>query len=132
MTMQGAKVRESAFTVATVPLPPQDPKAGNGQGLPPERVLAAMREQMLRNIGAAAGLPLKAADVVIVNRDGLKTGTMQLQSVSATGAGRHAATQLQGRFGLWRGHALQIVAVGEDLDPEQAAHFLDSLRLVEP
>jgi hypothetical protein len=91
-----------------------------------------MREQMLRNIGAPADAPLQAAGVAVVDVEGRRKGTMQLQAISATGAGRHAGTRLQGRFGLWRGHALQIVAVGPDLDPEQASHFLESLRLVEP
>src|SRR5690606_6357994 len=47
MTMQGARVKDNSFTVAEVPLP----------GLPAERILLAMREQMLRNIGAPPSLP---------------------------------------------------------------------------
>src|SRR5690606_5219898 len=43
MTMQGARVGENAFTVAIAPLP---------ASMTPERMLTAMREQMLRNIGA--------------------------------------------------------------------------------
>jgi hypothetical protein len=38
---------------------------------------------------------------------------------------------LRGCFGIWRGHAVQVVAVGPDLEPEQASYFLDSLKLVE-
>ena len=127
MTMQGAKVRESAFTIGLVPLPPTSAEGGPA----PERILTAMREQMLRNIGASPAVPLQTAAAAVVDGEGRKTGTMQLQAISASGAGRHASMRLQGRFGVWRGQALQIVAVGPDLDPEQAEHFLDSLKLVE-
>jgi hypothetical protein len=86
---------------------------------------------MLRNIGAPPGAPSQAATVAVVDANGRKTGAVQWQSIAARGSGRHAAMELRGRFGLWRGHALQIVAVGPALDPERASYFLDSLRLVE-
>jgi hypothetical protein len=127
MTMQGAKVRDNAFTVALVPLPAPDAEAA---GMTPERLLAAMREQMLRNIGASPSTPTRAVAVGLVDAEGRKAGQTQLQAVSARGAGRHADMQLHGRFGLWQGHALQIVGVGPELDPQQTEHFLDSLRLV--
>lgn len=129
MTMQGARVKENAFTVALVPLPSQPAEAA---GMSPEVILAAMREQMLRNIGAAPSTPTQVTAVDVVDLEGRKVGRMPLQAVSATGTGRHADLQMRGRFGQWRGHALQIVAVGPQLDPEQADHFLDSLRLVRP
>jgi hypothetical protein len=128
MTMQGARVKENAFTVATVPLPAQDGATAEPS---PERILAAMREQMLRNIGAPASSPSTPAPVAIVDANGRKTGTVQWQAVDGRGSGRHAAMALRGRFGIWRGHAVQVVAVGPDLDPEQASYFLDSLKLVE-
>ncbi len=127
MTMQGAKVRESAFTVARVPLPGQEAEAA---GMTPERVLVAMREQMLRNIGASPSTAVQPVTVDLVDGEKRKVGQVQLQAVSARGTGRHAEMELQGRFGLWQGHALQIVAMGPQLDREQAKHFLDSLRLV--
>ena len=127
MTMQGARVKDNAFTVALVPLPTEPAEAA---GMSADRILAAMREQMLRNIGASPSTPSQSVPVAVVDSGGAKVGTMQLQAVSARGAGKHAAMQLHARFGLWRGHALQIVAVGPDLDPEQVEHFLDSLRLV--
>ena len=127
MTMQGARAKDNAFTVAMVPLSAQAADAG----LTPERILAAMRDQMLRNIGAPADAPSQPAAVAVVGADGGKSGTAQWEAVAARGTGRHAAMELRGRFGLWRDHALQIVAVGPDLDSEQASYFLDSLRLVE-
>jgi len=127
MTMQGAKVGERAFTVAIVPLPGPDAEAA---GMTPERMLAAMREQMLRNIGAATTVPTRAVAVRLADADGREAGKTQLQAVSARGTGRHADLELHGRFGLWQGHALQMVAIGPQLDPQQTEHFLESLRLV--
>lgn len=127
MTMMGAKVRDNAFTVAVVPLPGRQAETA---GMTPERVLAAMREQMLRNIGASPSTPAETVAVDLVDADGGKAGQTQLQAISARGSGKHADMQLRGRFGLWQGRALQIVGIGPQLDPEQTEHFLDSLRLV--
>jgi hypothetical protein len=127
MTMQGAKVKENAFTVALVPLPASKAEAA---GMTPERMLAAMREQMLRNIGASTTTPTHEVDVALVDADGRKLGQAQLQAVTARGTGKHAAMEMHARFGLWQGHALQIVGLGPRLEAEQTAHFLDSLRLV--
>ena len=129
MTMQGARVKENAFTVALAPLPSQP---AEGAGLSPEAMLAAMREQMLRNIGAAPSTPAQTADVDIVDLEGRRIAKVPLQAIGAAGTGRHADIRMRARFGQWRGHALQIVAVGPALDPDQVEHFLDSLRLVQP
>jgi len=128
MTMQGAKVNDNVFTIGLVPLPSPSAEAA---GLSPERILAAMREQMLRNIGASPATPSSSVAVDLVDRDAKKIGKTQLQAVSASGSGRHAAMRLHGRFGNWQGHALQLVALGPDLDLEQVDHFLTSLRLVQ-
>lgn len=127
MTMQGAKVGERSFTVASVPLPAS---AAEAAGMTPERMLVAMREQMLRNIGAPPTTPTQAVAVRLVDADGRDAGKTQLQSVSAGGTGKHAHMELHGRFGLWQGHALQIVVIGPQPDPQQTEHFLESLRLV--
>jgi hypothetical protein len=128
MTMQGAKVEENAFTVGLVPLPSTSAEAA---GMSPERILAAMREQMLRNIGASPATPSSSVEVDLVDLDAKKIGTTRLQAVSAGGSGRHSAMRLHGRFGIWQGHAVQVVAIGPDLAPEHADHFLASLRLVQ-
>jgi hypothetical protein len=128
MTMQGARVGERAFTVAVVPLPGPDAEAA---GMTSERILAAMREQMLRNIGAPPTSPTQAVAVPLVGADGREVGKTQLQAVSARGSGAHAAIELHGRFGIFQGRALQIVGVGPQLDPQQTEHFLNSLRLVQ-
>lgn len=123
MTMQGARVGENAFTVAVAPLP---------EGMAADRMLAAMREQMLRNIGAPAGAPPAETTVVITDAGGARIGTQPAQGVQAQGTGPHAAMRMRARFLQWRGLGLQIVAIGPDLDPAQADHFLASLRLVAP
>lgn len=128
MTMQGARVDENAFTVALVALPGQTAEAA---GMSPERILLAMREQMLRNIGAPVSTPPDVANVDLVGVDGRKVGTVQVQAITAKGTGKHADMELRARFALWRGHALQVVAIGPGIEPEQAGHFLDSLRLVQ-
>lgn len=125
MIMQGARVNENSFTVAVVPLPS---KPADTVGMSPERILLAMREQMLRNIGAPPSTPVQGANVDLVDAGGNKVGAMQMQAISARGSGKHAAVELRARFALWQGHALQIVAIGPGIEPEQASHFLDSLR----
>ena len=121
MTMQGARVGENAFTVALAPL---------SASMSPERMLTAMREQMLRNIGAPTTTVVAEVTVPIVAADGSKLGSQPAQEVVAQGTGSHAAMKMHGRFMRWRDVALQIVAVGPDMDREQAEHFLASLRLV--
>jgi hypothetical protein len=136
MTMQGAQVKGNSFTVADVPLPapgsstPGDAGPGQAAGMSPQRILLAMREQMLRNIGAPPSMPARDVDISLIDADGTKVGATPAQAVVARGTGKHADLEMHARFVLWQGHALQIVAVGPDLDPEQAGHFLESLRLV--
>jgi hypothetical protein len=121
MTMQGARVGENAFTVAVTTLP---------ASMPPEHVLVAMREQMLRNIGAPASTPVSDASVDLVDAAGRKVGVLPVQAVDARGTGPQATMRMRARFMRWHDHALQIVAIGPDMEPEQADHFLASLRLV--
>jgi hypothetical protein len=121
MTMQGARVGENAFTVAVAPL---------SAAMSAERMLIAMREQMLRNIGAPPATPVVEVNVPIVRTDGSNVGSQPAQEIVAQGTGQHAAMRMHGRFMRWRDEALQIVAIGPDLDREQVEHFLASLRLV--
>lgn len=144
MTMQGARVEENAFTVAMVPVPAgSDGKANqsaagdaasgpgeSGQAEPGEEILRAMREQMLRNIGAEPSIPSRPVAVIVVDDSGTKLGEVKAQGVAAAGAGKSAGMEMRARFVLWQGQALQIVAIGPRVDPEQADYFLDSLRLV--
>jgi hypothetical protein len=144
MTMQGARVEENTFTVAMVPVPAgSDGKANQsasakaaagladpGLAEPGEEILRAMREQMLRNIGAEPSTPSRPVVVIVVDDDGAKIGEVKAQGVAAAGAGKSVGMDMRARFVLWQGQALQIVAIGPRVDPEQADYFLDSLRLV--
>jgi hypothetical protein len=89
-----------------------------------------MREQMLRNIGAPAATPTHEVDVDLVDASGRKLGQAQLQAVDTRGTGKNAGMEMHARFGVWQGHALQIVAIGPQLEAEQTEQFLNSLRLV--
>ncbi len=159
MTMQGARVEENTFTVAMVPVPAgsygkanqsasgpaaSGPAGGEAvedrpvgdrpvEGGPVEsggEILRAMREQMLRNIGAEPSTPSRPVTVIVVDDAGAKIGEVKAQGVAAAGAGKSLGMDMRARFVLWQGHALQIVAIGPRVDPEQADYFLDSLRLV--
>lgn len=144
MTMQGARVEENTFTVAMVPVPAgSDGKANqfasgkaesgpveSGPAEPGEEILRAMREQMLRNIGAEPSTPSRPVAVIVVDDDGAKIGEVKAQGVAAVGSGKSVGLEMRARFVLWQGQALQIVAIGPRVDPEQAVYFLDSLRLV--
>ncbi len=130
MSMQGARVAENSFTVALVPLPGSGGGQAEAAGMSAERILLAMREQMLRNIGALALTPTEDAEVDLVDAERRKVGALPVQAIGARGTGKHADMQMFARFVLWEGHALQIVALGPGIDPEKAGHFLDSLRLV--
>jgi|GEM_PF-276834 len=134
MTMQGARVEENTFTVAMVPVPAgSDGKANqsaSGKAESGEEILRAMREQMLRNIGAEPSTPSRPVAVIVVDDDGAKIGEVNAQEVAAVGSGKSVGLEMRARFVLWQGQALQIVAIGPRVDPEQAVYFLDSLRLV--
>lgn len=139
MTMQGARVDENAFTVGMMQLDGGQQRFEQRPERPleqrpdqaPEQILLAMREQMLRNIGASPATPARDARIDRVDADGRKTGTIRAQAISASGTGKYAKLQLQARFVLWKGHALQIVAIGPTMEPEESSHFIESLRLVE-
>ncbi|MGE0798412.1 MAG: hypothetical protein AB7G13_04390 [Lautropia sp.] len=120
MAMLGAQVDDVAFTVAVVPAPAADA----------ERIVNAMRTQMLRNVGAPVTAPITTVAVALIDRDGRALGQLPLQAVAADGSGSHAGKRIEARFGSWQGHALQAVIVGPPVDPQQSEQFFESLRLV--
>lgn len=122
MTMTGAKVDEIPFTVACATLP---------DALAPtrERVLAAMRAGMVRNI---AGTEESAHEVKVRLIDAAGESRGQVDGLRLVVAGK-----VQGRavrmHALFVGHALracQAVTVGERLPEDEARQFVDSLRLI--
>ncbi len=127
MTMVGARVGETAFTVAVVPAPAADPLL-----LKPtdDRYLRMMRDQMLRNIGASAQTPSRAVDVPLVDATGERVGVLSGLAVEAEGGGSHAGERLQGLFVRGRDVALQAMIMGPPVSTEQSRHFFDSIRIV--
>jgi hypothetical protein len=119
MTMHGAKVRDTAFTVAEAPLP----AAGDAAA-----ALAVMRQALVRNI---EGKELASAQVVVpvVAASGRQAGAAPGLSVEAAGTIRGKPALMQARLVAHAGRAYQALVVGTDLDPEQAKTFFDSFRL---
>ena len=130
MTMQGARVGETSFTVAVVPLPGSGAAGSSAAVVGPDRVVAAMRAQMLRNIGAAPETPAREVEVDLIDADGRRVGRLAMQAVAADGVGRHAGTHLEARFGHWQGRALQAVVAGPPVAAAEVEQFFGSLRLL--
>ena len=121
MTMQGARVGDTAFTVAEAELP--DDSADTRA-----RAVAAMREALVRNI-AGHETAAAAATITRVDASGRSIGTVAALAIEATGQVRGAPATLMARLAARDRLAVQALVVGPDLDREQAATFFDSLRL---
>jgi hypothetical protein len=122
MTMHGAQVREVAYTVGAVGLP--DASAGTR-----ERALAAMRAAMLRNIGGTERAT-RAVRVARVDPSGARIGEVDAIEIEALGRMREREATLIARFVGLGAQAWQAVVLGPSPDREQAALFLESLKLV--
>lgn len=122
MTMHGAQVREVAYTVGTVVLPSADDAMR-------ERALASMQTAMVRNIGATvrASRPVQLARV---DAAGQRIGAAPGIEIEALGTMRGREALLIARFVAIGAQAWQAVVLGERVDREHAALFLESLKLV--
>jgi hypothetical protein len=121
MTMHGAQARGVAYTVATATLP-DDTDATR------ERALAVMRVAMIRNIGGTERAS-RPVSVAMVDAGGAPAGTVPGVEVEAAGRMRDADAVLLARF-VGRGTRVwQAVVLGAAPDREQAAVFLESLKL---
>lgn len=121
MTMQGAQARGVSYTVATAKLP-DDTEATR------ERALATMRVAMVRNIGGTERAA-RPVSVAVVDAGGASAGTAQGVEVEAAGRMRDADAVLLARFVGQGGRVWQAVVLGPAPDREQAAVFLESLKL---
>lgn len=140
MTMNGAKVGDSTFTVAYASIkPPADP----------QKTLLAMREQMVRNIQgqaqpqgqaqvqAQAGAPdksfaptvVKPVQVAVVDENGAAKGSVLGHIVDAQGAVNGHPVSMKALFVAHQQIVVQVVSLGSDLNQEQANQFVQSLRL---
>ncbi len=105
MTMTAAEVEGSTFAVGTAVAP----DAAMAQA-----TLPAMRQALLRNIGATQDAPAPAPG--------------QPLEVDATGAGTGGPVRLVGRFVTKGARVYQVIVVGKPgvMKPEQTAQFLSS------
>ncbi len=122
MTMHGAQAREVAYTVGTIVLP--DASAATR-----DRALASMRAAMLRNIGGTERAS-RAVRVARVDPSGERIGEIDAVEVEATGRMRERDAALIARFVGLGAQAWQAVVLGPSPDREQAALFLESLKIV--
>jgi hypothetical protein len=123
MTMQGARVEEVAYTVATAALP-------DATVATRERALAAMRTGMVRNIGGRE-LSAEALPVPVIDASGAIVGSAPGWRVEAEGQAGGQKVSLQAIFAAREGRAWQAVVIGPAPDPEHTRTFLDGLRLVD-
>ena len=122
MTMHGAQAREVAYTVGAVALPDASAQTR-------EAALAAMREAMVRNIGGTERAS-RAVRVARVDPSGARLGGLDAVEIEAGGRMRDRDATLIARFVGLEGRAWQAVVLGPSPDREQAATFLESLKIV--
>jgi hypothetical protein len=122
MTMQGAQAREVSYTVGTATLP-------DASDVTRERALAAMRLAMVRNIGGTERAS-RPVEVTLVDPSGLPVGRVPGVEVEAVGRMRDREAVLVARFVGTGAQVWQAVVLGPQPDRENAALFLESLKLV--
>jgi hypothetical protein len=122
MTMHGARVGDTSFTVAVAALPDAEPATR-------ARAVAAMRAGMVRNI-AGTEREARPAPLPVVDEAGKAVGTEAAVRVDATGTAQGKPQQLLAGFGARGARAYQWVVLGPSVDREQARTFLESFRLL--
>lgn len=124
MSMQGAQVSEVSFTVGSVSVSGLD--ASQRQLL-----LGAMRDQMLRNIGATEASE-STLQQPLIDAQARPVGALSVSRVKA--AGKHPrghALRMQAVFVLHENRLIQVVALGEKLSDESAQTFFESVRWIQ-
>jgi hypothetical protein len=121
MTMVGAQAADVAYTVGAVVLP-------DATDATRERALAAMRAAMVRNIGGTERAT-RPVEVALVDAGGRAAGSVRGVEVEASGRMRDGDAVMIARFAASGRYAWQAVVLGTRPDREQAAQFLDSLRV---
>lgn len=122
MSMTGAQADDQPFTVACVTLPDDQPGTA-------ERVLAAMRAGMLRNIGGTE----ERAQAVTVRRidpQGQARGERPGVQLVASGRAQGRPLRMHALFVADGRRACQLVALGADLPEDEVKVFVDSLKLI--
>ncbi len=122
MTMHGAQAREVSYTVGTATLP-------DVSDVSRERALAAMRLAMVRNI-AGTERASRPVEVALVDPSGQPVGRVQGVEIEAVGRMRDREAVLVARFVGTGAQVWQAVVLGPQVGRENAALFLESLKLV--
>jgi hypothetical protein len=122
MAMQGARVEDNAFTVASVKLPDESEATQR-------QALDAMRAGMVRNIAGTEQV-VRELTVPIVDPTGKAIGAAAAIEVEAKGRMNDRDAMLMARFVALGSSAWQCVVLGPAVEREQAQTFLRSFRLV--
>lgn len=123
MTMTGARVGDTSFTIGVVVLPDE-------QAATRDKAIEAMRVGMTRNL---AGHETRRAEVALPVTDaGGRPLAMQAATrVEVDGRVAQRPTHMAAQF-VARGHrAWQVVVIGPIDDPQSTTQFLDSFRIIE-
>lgn len=121
MSLSAAQAGGNSFSVGVMRLS-RDSAADR------ERVLAALRVQMLRNIGAleSAAVPIK---VPVLDPQGRTMAPLAGLRIEASA--KAPPNQLLGGFVARGDRVYQFLVIGPQPDPEQAQTFIESFRLLE-
>jgi hypothetical protein len=123
MTMTGARIDHSLFTVGMVELPPTALEHA-------ERAVAAMRAGMLRNI-AAQRSEERAISLSVTDPSGRVSERQAGVWLEASGTVNRQAVRMTALF-VARGPRLwQVVAIEPEGRADQAATMIDSFRILE-
>ncbi len=123
MAMSGARVDDQSFTVGEVTLPDAAPATR-------EKARAAMRAAMVRNL-AGREAAVSEVEVPVLDRAGRTLATQGAVRIEAPGRVAQRPAHLSALFVARGNRAWQAVVIGPAADPEHAATFLDSFRIVE-
>lgn len=123
MTMTGARVGETTFTVGAVVLP--DAAAATR-----DKATAAMRLAMVRNIGGRESAHAEVA-LPVLDAGGREVARQRAVRIDAEGQVGERPMHMAAQFAARGDHAWQVVVMGREADPEHASQFLDSFRIVE-
>ncbi len=127
MTMTGARVDQSLFTVGAVRLEVPEAELPHARA----RALSAMQVAMLRNIGAGQQ-PGEAVRIGIVDSAGAARGSIDASAVQASGQVAGAPIVMQAVFVGHRDRLWQAVAMTPAAQAAQGRTMLDSFRLLAP
>jgi len=123
MTLQGVRVDQTLFTFAQVGLPVDDPAVQ-------AQAIESMRTAMVRNLQGRQTLE-RALAMRVVDRSGREISRQTVLAVEVQGQMGGRPVRMLGRFAARGKQAWQWMVIGEPIDAEQAATFLDSVRLLE-